>query len=145
MQHIFGLGLKLTHLFTIFNDGRSHLTCYIGDKFYRSYPAHSDVFCISIVGDRYAILTRTPWNGKSGLHSAVRVTAQPLLLESWDWGKAHHRFQDYLGKRNSKQMFYSPKQPRWSTCGQETMIQWSLSISLNPSSFLVMSTASCTE
>jgi len=33
---------------------RSHLTCYIGDKFYRSYPAHSDIFCISIVGDRVA-------------------------------------------------------------------------------------------
>jgi len=33
---------------------RSHLTCYIGDKFYRSYPAHSDIFCISIIGDRVA-------------------------------------------------------------------------------------------
>jgi len=39
------------HLVTTF---RSHLTCYIGDKFYRSYPAHSDIFCISIVGDRVA-------------------------------------------------------------------------------------------
>ena len=45
----------MAHCFKMINfgpDSRSHLTCYIGDKFYRSYPAHSDIFCISIVGDR---------------------------------------------------------------------------------------------
>ena len=45
----------MAHCFIIINfepGYRSHLTCYIGDKFYRSYPAHSDIFCISIVGDR---------------------------------------------------------------------------------------------
>ena len=60
MHHIYlDLEFKVIQKVTIFNDGRSHLTCYIGDKFYRSYPAHSDVFCISIVGDRYALLSRT--------------------------------------------------------------------------------------
>ena len=46
----------MAHCIRIINFGpcsRSHLTCYIGDKFYRSYPAHSDIFCISIVGDRW--------------------------------------------------------------------------------------------
>lgn len=28
---------------------KSHLTCYRHGRFYRSYPAHSDVFCLSIV------------------------------------------------------------------------------------------------
>lgn len=54
---------------------KCHLTCYRHGEFFRSYPAHSDIFCISIVGDRVAFGCKGDTATASPVAGVMRLAA----------------------------------------------------------------------
>jgi len=75
--------LDFTPEFTV-TTYKSHLTCYRKGEFYRSYPAHSDIFCLSIVGRTVAFGCKGDGGPVAGLMALGQGPPQVIYLRTPD-------------------------------------------------------------